>query len=62
MPKMNGVGLVKKMTGIYPELKVLFMSGYTENVIVHLGVLDEGVNFIHKPISPVSLAQAVSFL
>jgi DNA-binding response OmpR family regulator len=34
-----------------PETKVLFMSGYSENVIVHQGVIDEGVNLIEKPFS-----------
>jgi FixJ family two-component response regulator len=43
----------------YPELKTLFMSGYTANVIAHRGVLDEGVNFIQKPFSKKDLASKV---
>ena len=49
MPEMNGRELHNKLLEIRPDLKVLFMSGYTDNVIVHHGVLDEGVNFLEKP-------------
>jgi PAS domain S-box-containing protein len=51
MPEMNGRDLAKKMLTLYPNLKCLFTSGYTANVIVHHGVLDEGVYFIQKPFS-----------
>ena len=51
MPEMNGRDLAKNILSIYPDLKRLFMSGYTANVIAHHGVLDEGVNFIQKPFS-----------
>jgi FixJ family two-component response regulator len=40
----------------HPDLGVLFMSGYTANVIAHRGVLDQGVNFIQKPFSKKELA------
>ena len=49
MPEMNGRDLARTLTPILPKLKILFMSGYTANVIAHHGVLDEGVNFIQKP-------------
>ena len=49
MPGMNGRDLTKAVLEHCPELKVLFMSGYTSNVIAHHGVLDEGVHFIAKP-------------
>ncbi len=51
MPEMNGRDLAGNILSIYPNLKRLFMSGYTANVIAHHGVLDEGVNFIQKPFS-----------
>lgn len=44
---------------LYLNLKWLFMSGYTANVIAHHGVLDEGVNFIQKPFAMESLATKV---
>ena len=59
MPKMSGPALATKMQELCPETKVLFMSGYTENDIVKHGVLEDGVNFIPKPITPRSLSQAV---
>lgn len=49
MPEMNGRELVDQLKRIKPEIKHLFMSGYTANIIAHQGVLDEGVNFIQKP-------------
>jgi two-component system cell cycle sensor histidine kinase/response regulator CckA len=51
MPEMNGRDLAKNILSIHPNLKRLFMSGYTANVIAHHGILDEGVNFIQKPFS-----------
>jgi PAS domain S-box-containing protein len=51
MPEMNGRNLAENICNHYPNLKCLFMSGYTANVIAHHGVLDEGVNFIQKPFS-----------
>ena len=49
MPDINGPELHKKLLEKSPDLKVLYMSGYTNNVIVHHGVLKEGINFIQKP-------------
>ena len=51
MPEMNGRDLADQLHNHYPDIKTLFMSGYTANVIAHRGVLDEGVNFIQKPFS-----------
>ncbi len=59
MPGMNGYDLAKTILSLHPELKVLFMSGYTANVIAHHGVLDEGVHFIQKPFSHRDLAARV---
>lgn len=51
MPKMNGRDLAENLLSHYPNLKCLFMSGYTADVIAHHGVLDEGTQFIQKPFS-----------
>lgn len=59
MPEMNGRDLAKKLLTLYPNLKRLFMSGYTANVIAHHGVLDEGVHFIQKPFSKKDLVAKV---
>lgn len=59
MPEMNGRDLAKNLFSLYPNLKRLFMSGYTANVIAHHGVLDEGVNFIQKPFSKEQLGVKV---
>ena len=56
MPEMNGRDLAGQMTALFPNLKVLFMSGYTANVIVQHGVLEKGVEFIEKPFSQKDLA------
>jgi signal transduction histidine kinase/ActR/RegA family two-component response regulator len=49
LPEMNGRDLNRHLASIFPNLKVLFMSGYTADVIAHHGVLEEGVQFIQKP-------------
>ena len=59
MPGMNGRELYNRCVEKHPGLKVLYMSGYTDNVIAHRGVLDEGVNFIQKPFSVQTVAQKV---
>lgn len=59
MPEMNGNDLSKQLRILCPGIKILFMSGYTADVIVHRGILDEGVNLIHKPFSTESLAAKV---
>ena len=59
MPGMNGRELASRLTRIHPETRVLFTSGYTDDAIVHHGVLDEGVSFIGKPYTPSALAKKV---
>lgn len=49
MPEMNGRDLTNNIKIQHPDLKVLYMSGYTANVIAHRGILDSGVHFIQKP-------------
>jgi CheY-like chemotaxis protein len=59
MPEMNGRDLAKDLQSRYPGLKVLFMSGYTADIIIHQGVLDQGVQFIQKPFSVEDLGAKV---
>jgi PAS domain S-box-containing protein len=59
MPEMNGRDLARSLLGQYPNLKRLFMSGHTADVIAHHGVLDPGVHFIQKPYSVQVLADKV---
>ncbi len=59
MPQMNGRVLSEKLQSLFPNLKTLFMSGYTANVIAHHGILEEGVHFIQKPFSIRELAISI---
>lgn len=58
-PEMSGSELAERLIQLCPEMSVLFMSGYTDDAIVHQGVLDAGANFIQKPFSPDALAGKV---
>ncbi|MDH3328493.1 MAG: response regulator [Desulfobulbaceae bacterium] len=57
MPKMNGQEVADELKKTRPEMQIIFMSGYTDDVIAHHGVLEAGVNFIQKPISLSRLAK-----
>jgi two-component system, cell cycle sensor histidine kinase and response regulator CckA len=59
MPGMNGRDLAQTLASRYPDMKSLFISGYTANVIAHHGVLDEGVQFLQKPFSMNEIAVKV---
>ncbi|GAB4334853.1 MAG: hypothetical protein Kow0089_04270 [Desulfobulbaceae bacterium] len=59
MPGMSGRELAERLQQILPDMKVLYMSGYTDNAIVHHGVLDKGIPFIQKPFSTHDLAAKV---
>src|SRR5665647_1902262 len=59
MPEMNGRDLARDLLSLYPDLKRLFMSGYTADVIADHGVLDEEVQFIQKPFTMQDLAAKI---
>ena len=55
----SGLGLAKRLESLRPEMKVIYMSGYTDNAIVHHGVLEKGMNYIQKPFTVDGLARKV---
>ncbi len=59
MPGMSGSELAKLLKPLYPEIKILYMSGYTDDAIVRHGVLEKGVNYIQKPFTMEGLARKV---
>lgn len=59
MPVMGGKDLAEKLVGMFPQLRVLFMSGYTADAIANRGVLELGTHLLDKPFTPDSLAQVV---
>jgi PAS domain S-box-containing protein len=59
MPGASGREVADRLVSLRPEMKVLFMSGYTDEAIVHHGVLDPGVKFIQKPFSLAALCKRV---
>lgn len=59
MPSMNGKTLAEAMIKLYPQIKILFASGYTDNVIMQFGILNPEVMFLPKPYSPTALTHKV---
>jgi len=56
MPDMNGRDLFTKLSHEHPDLKVIYMSGNTDDVIAHHGLLESGVHFIQKPFTTETVA------
>ena len=59
MPAMNGSLVAKRLTELYPGLKVLYISGYNEDIVVRNGVIEGGVAFLAKPFTPSTLTRKV---
>jgi len=60
MPEMSGRKLVETLVEQYPDLKSLYMSGYTDDAIIRHGVLEPGMNYIQKPFSPRALLEKIN--
>lgn len=59
MPGLSGPKLFNRIKNFRPKIKVLYMSGYTDNVIVHHGILEKGINFIQKPFTIQELSEKI---
>jgi two-component system cell cycle sensor histidine kinase/response regulator CckA len=59
MPGMSGSELAKLLKPLYPQIKILYMSGYTDDAIARHGVLEKGVDYIQKPFTMEGLARKV---
>ncbi len=59
MPGLNGRELGKRAQALRPGLRVLYMTGYSRNAVVHQGRLDEGVDLLQKPVSQAQLATRI---
>jgi PAS domain S-box-containing protein len=59
MPKISGHVVAQKVAALRPDIKVLYMSGYTDDAVVHHGVLSQDMAFIQKPFTPIALRKKI---
>ncbi|MBI3407017.1 MAG: PAS domain S-box protein [Planctomycetes bacterium] len=59
MPRLSGTNLIKQIAPLHPEMKVMFMSGYSDSALVHYGILSGEVECLLKPFTPDALASKV---
>ena len=59
MPQMSGVQLSKRLLKIRPDMKAICMSGYTDEAVLHQGIIDSGMVYLQKPLTPESLLRKV---
>lgn len=62
MPHLRGDRLAERIKEDYPSIKILFMSGYADNIITKNGILKEGINYLQKPLTAMTLAQTVRMI